>query len=279
MAQQSVNSVTLTGKLVEMESRTGLTKKNVPYIAGNVKVETSEDNIIPVSFFAQEITSKGKENSIYKSLLTVVSDFKTIQQHTREEADTVEITSANINENIFFPQPDRMIRGFQVSASFFNRNNNATPDNTFTISGEILEVIEDVENDVPTGTLTLRMLVVGYNDKPNIIDFKVEDPAGAKYMKSTFSPNMEVKVSGHIVIDETVEEIKEPVAFGEPIVRTIRKVERKLLVTSATPPIETTIPAEDKAKMLAVREADIQAKKSAANAPAQPSPAKSGFSL
>lgn len=278
MAIQSVNAVNLAGKLVEIESRTGITKAGKPYIAGNMKIETSEDSIIPVGYFAQETTNAGKENPIYKSLLTVVSEFKTIQQHTREEADTIEVSGAQITENIFFPQPDNMIRGFQIGGAFFNRNNNLEPKNEFTASGEILQVIEDVKDDVPTGTVTIRVLMVGYKNKPNIIDFKVEDEAGVKYVKSTFTENMEVKLSGEVVIDEEIEEIKEEAAFGEPIVRTIRKTERKLLVKSATAPVATSIPAEEKAQMLAVREADVASKKDQSGAVAKPK-AKSDFSL
>lgn len=279
MAKESTNIVNLTGKIVEIEHRNGVTKKGVPYLGGTVKVETSPDNIVPVSFFAQEITSKGKENPIFKSLNTVVNEFKTIQQHTREEADTVEISGARLSENIFFPQPDRMIRGFQATGAFFNRNNNATPKNEFIVSGEIVGVIEDIKDDVPTGTLTLRLLVVSYGDKANILDFKVEDPAAVKYVKSTFSDGMEVKVTGSIIVDETIEEVKEEVAFGEPIIRTTRKTERKLLITSSTAPIESSIPADEKAKMFAVREADIQTKKAEASAPASASSSKTDFSL
>jgi len=275
MAKESINKVNLTGKIVEIESRTGVTSAGKPYIGGTVKVETAEDNVIPVSFFATEKTNAGKDNPIYKSLQTVVSDFKTIQNHGRAEADIVEITGARLSENIFFPSPERMIRGFQVGGAFFNRKK-ADFKNEFTISGNIEAVIEDVKDDVPTGTLTVRMLVVGYGDQANILDFKVEDPAGVNYIKSTFTPHMEVKVNGTIIIDETLEEVKEETAFGDPIINTIRKTERKLLIDKATPPIDSTIPADERAMMLAKRESDIQKKKEdAASAPKTASAPKS----
>lgn len=268
MAKESMNKVTLSGKIVEIESREGMTKKQKPYIGGTIKVETAEDNIIPVSFFAAETTNAGKDNPIYKSLQTVITDFKTIQNDTRELADSIEISGARLSENIFFPQSDRMIRGFQVQAAFFNRKAAVSPVNEFIVSGEILDVIEDVVDDVPTGTLTVRLLVVGYNNQPNLLDFKVEDPAGVKYILSTFIVGQEVKVNGQIIIDETIDEIKEATGFGDPIVNTVRKTERKLLITSATPPADTQIPADEKMQMLAVRESGIQEKKAAADAPA-----------
>lgn len=276
MAKESVNKVTLAGKIVEIESRTGITKTNKPYIGGTLKVETEEDNVVPVSFFAAEITNAGKENPIYKSLQTVVNEYKTIQNDTREHADSVEISGARLSENIFFPQPDRMIRGFQIQGAFFNRGASISPDNEFIVSGVIEDVIEDVKDDVPTGTLTVRLLVVGYGNQANILDFKVEDPAGAKYILSTFAKGMEVKVNGSIVIDETIEEIKEETAFGDPIINTIRKTERKLLITSATPPMDSTLPADERLQMLATRESQIQDKKAGASAPQSSKPESAG---
>jgi len=278
MAKESINKYSVAGKIVEIEHRTGVTKAGKPYISGTVHVESAPDNIVPIDFFAQETTNTGKENPIMKSLQTVVEEYKTITKDTREEADIVEISGARISENIFFPQPDRKIRGFRINGAFFNRNNNASPKNEFTVSGEIVEVVEDVENDVPTGTLTVRLLVVGYKNKANIIDFKVEDPAGVKYVQSTFVPDMEVKVNGSVIIDETLEEIKEEVAFGEPIVNTSRKVSRKLVIKSATAPVSSSIPPEEKANMLAVRESEISDKKAAASASTS-APKKSDFSL
>ena len=276
MAKESMNKVTVAGKIVEIESRTGVTKTNKPYIGGTLKVETAEDNVVPVSFFAAETTNAGKENPIYKSLQTVVNDYKTIQNDTREHADSVEISGARLSENIFFPQVDRMIRGFQIQGAFFNRGANITPKNEFIISGVIEDVIEDVKDDVPTGTLTVRLLVVGYGNQANILDFKVEDPAGAKYILSTFTKGMEVKVNGSIVIDETIEEIKEETAFGDPIVNTTRRTERKLLITSATPPTDSTVPADERMQMLATRESQIQDKKAAASAPQSSKPKSAG---
>ena len=280
MAKESVNKVDLTGKIVEIESRTGTTKKGDPYLGGTIKVETGEDNVIPVSFFATEKTKTGKDNPIYKSLQTVVNEFKSIQMTSREEADSVEIGGARLSENIFFPQADRMIRGFQIQGAFFNRVNNVAPKNEFTVSGQILNVVEDIKDDVPTGTLTVRLLVVGYNNSANVLDFKVEDPAGVQYIKTTFSQGMDVKVNGEVVIDETLEEIKEEVAFGEPIVNTKRTVERKLLISSATPPVDSEITEAEKVEMLAIRESSIKEKEAAAAKPKQSSPKSAGdFSL
>jgi hypothetical protein len=266
--KESINKVTITGRVMEIESRTGVNKNGVPYIGGTIRIETSPDNIIPISFYASEKTSKGEQNRLYKSLETVVTDYKTVHEHG-DQADIVEATNVRIGENIFFPTSDRMVRGFQLNGAFFNRNNAASPKNEFIVSGEIVEVVEDIKDDVPTGTLTVRLLVIGYNDKANILDFKVEDPAGVNYIKATFSAGMEVKVTGTVIIDETIEEIKEETAFGEPIVNTIRRTERKLLITSATAPVESSIPLEERTRILAEREKLIQDKKAEAGKTAQ----------
>ena len=260
MAKESMNKVTLAGKIIEIQSRFGVSKKNQNYLAGTVSIETGEDNIIPVSFYVQEKTKENKDNPLYKSLETVVNEYKTVNSHSREEADIIEISGARLSENVFFSN-DRMIRGFQVASAFFNRKNNATPMNEFIVTGEILDIVEEVVDDVPTGTVLIRLLVVGYGNRANVLDFVVEDPAGAKYVKATFSPGLEVKVKGNIVIEETLIEKKEEAAFGDPIITTTRNINRKLVVTSVTPPIDSSITEEERVTMLSTRESEIQSKK------------------
>lgn len=280
MAEQSLNVVNITGKIVEIENRTGVTRTGADYLAGTVKVEVGPDNIIPVDFFATRLTKAGKENGIYKSLDTVVKEYKTIQQHTREHADTVRITGARLEENIFFTENGARIRNFRTTGAFFNRGGASDEvKGEFIVTGDILEIVDDIKDDEPTGTVTVRMLVIGYADRGNVLDFTIEDPAGVNYAKTTFAPGMEVKLSGRVIIDETITEVKEDTAFGDPIVRTSRTTERKLILDSATAPIDSSLPAADRNKILASREADINEKKAQAQAPKSASKSTGAFSL
>lgn len=256
--KEDLNKVIIKGKIVEIKPRTGVDSKNRNYVAGTVTVDTGDDNFIPVGFYSAEFTNDGKPNGIYKGLQTVIDEFKSINVHGREEADTVEITGARLRENFFHVAEDRMLRGFQVDSAFFNRKAEAEPGSEFITTGHILDIIEDIKDDVPTGSITVRLLVVGWNNTANVLDYTVEDPAGVAYIKSTFSAGMDVKVTGTILVKEIIETKEEEAAFGDPIVQTVRTTDRKLLITSATPPVESSLTDQDKQTMLAEREGRIQ---------------------
>lgn len=257
MAKEHTNNVKISGLISEIEQRTGVTAKGVDYISGKLMIEVSEDNIIPVSFFSTKTKKDGKPNGIYGSLQTVVNEYKSIATNTRDEADSVEITGAKVRENTFFAPDGTMIRGFQLDSAFFNRKVNVTPEATFTVVGEIVAIKDDIVNDEPTGTITLTLLIVGFGNKANLVDFKVEQPKAVAYVKDVFTQGQEVKVSGQVIIEEIITEKKEEAAFGDPIVQTSRRINRKLLVNSATPPVDSAITAEERATMLAEREAAL----------------------
>lgn len=258
MATESQQKNTISGKVVSVESRTGVNRNNMDYIGGTVSIETAQDNIIPVSFYANLKKNDGGMNGLYQSLQTVVSDYKTIATHGREDADVVEVGVPKLAENSFFVRDGQMIRGFQFSSPFFNRKADAGAKGEFNITGEIVRIVEDIKDEIPTGNLTITMLVVGYKNAANLVDFKVEGEKAVNYAKTNFSPGMEVKLTGDIINEEHIDKKTTEAAFGDPIVEEIRRVERKLLVRSATPPVDSPISEEERTTMLAERESRLQ---------------------
>jgi hypothetical protein len=281
---QNLNESTVSGKIVSIDY-TQAVINNQDALYGTVTVESGEDNFIPVGFFSYKLKKDKTENGIYKSLMTVINEYKTISKDGREAADSVEINKAQISENLFFvDQGQRLIRGFQIGSSFFNRKAVTTPQATFTITGEIFEMVEEVENDVPTGALILRLLVLGYEGRPNIIDFRVEDAKGVDYIKTVATVGQDIKINGDIVVREIVEEKKEEAAFGDPIVTSTRHTVRQLIVKSATPPATGALTDEERAIVLAKREglvieAKEKAMKKAASSNTPSKPSASNFSL
>jgi hypothetical protein len=280
---QNLNESTVSGKIVAIDYTQGqVNGKDAVY--GTVTVESGEDNFIPVGFFSYKTKRDGGENGIYKSLQTVITEYQTISKDGRDAADSVEIKKAQLAENLFFvDQGQKLIRGFQISSPFFNRKANVTPEATFTVVGEIFEMVEEIIDDVPTGALLLRLLVLGYEGRPNILDFRVEDPKGVDYIKSVASPGQEIKVSGDIIVREIVEEKKEEAAFGDPIITSTRTTVRELIVKSATPPASSSLTDEERAEVLAAREGLVVTAKEKAVAKSKSTnntkPSASNFSL
>lgn len=268
MAKESLNKIEVAGKVVSIETKTGVTKNGKEYLAGKVLVEAGTDNIIPIDFFANKIKNDGNPNPLYASLTTVVNEFKTISINGRDEADTIEINSAKVKENAFYTQDGKLVRGFSLDSAFFNRKPGAEPKADFTVTGEIVSIVEE-----PTETgmeILLRMLIIGYGNTANLIDFKVENPQAVDYVRNAFSAGQEVKLSGKVIVSEEKIEKVEEAAFGNPIVTIFTKTSRKLLVTAATPPVDSTLDAAERQTMLATREARLSEskEKSANKAPA-----------
>lgn len=276
------NKVELIGKVAEIEVREGKTKKEVPYVSGTIKIETSQDNIIPVDFFAQKVNAKGNESPLYKSLLTVAKDYKSIADVGREEASIVKIDSGEVIENIFSPDGTGIFRGFKINSNFFNRKTEE-PMNKFTIEGIFLNAREEIEKDVPTGTLIVSLLYLGYENAPHVLDFYVSNPAGVEYIKNTVSEGQLIKFAGKVIVSEEITEKTETAAFGEPIVTYSRKISRRLEVSSAGAPVDAPHSMDDIQKFLATREGNITTIKANAAAKntssAQSKPAASNFSL
>lgn len=265
MLKQDTNKIEIAGKIIEIEKRTG-TKDGVDWISGTVKVETGKDNIIPIGFYSSALTKEKKPNKIYASLQTVCDSYKTVA--AGEEADTIVIDSAQLSENIFFPSPETLIRGFQIQSSFFNRKTVVAGDEhaKFTLTGTVVSVVDEIKNDLPTGRLILKLLVVQYGDKADIFDLVIDKPEAVNYVRNTCSEMDKLKVQGDIIITEELEISEEPTAFGEPIEQVKRKTTRELIVKSATPPTPTDLTREQVDELLKKRETLTATKKAEAAA-------------
>lgn len=275
---ESFNKIELSGKVAEIISRTGLTKKNVNYVSGTIKIETAPDNIIPVEFFAQEINAKGNVSPLYKSLLTVKDEYKSIATDGRDAADTIVVETAKFTENLYSPDGEQIRRGFKINSSFFNRKKIDKSFSKFVVEGEVVAIMDEIKADVPTGSVIVELLIVDFNENAHIIPFFVDIPKSAEYVKNTFSEGDQVKVSGTILISEEDIVKVEKAAFGDDIEQHSKRTTRRLVIESASAPVASTISAEKKTTMLATREADIQAKKNEAKSKSGTKPA-GGFSL
>lgn len=279
---ESTNKVTLIGKVVEISHREAQLSDGVNYIAGKVMVDTGDDNIIPVDFFQKEKRNDGKPNGLYASTITVVEEFRTVAKDGKDEADIVEISTGQLSENSYTAANGQFYRGFSVRSAFYNRKAGASPQNQFIISGIIMNIVEEIENELPTGSLLIDLLSIGWNNRGDVLRLVVEDEKGAAYIKNSLSKGDEVKLAGEIVVTETRKEKVEEVAFGDPIVQVETRTERKLLVTSASAAKSSSIADEDLQTILAEREGRLKKAEEKAkqkNAKTQPKKERTGFSL
>jgi|GEM_PF-3324460 len=270
MAAESVNEVKIVGKLVEISHKDGVNKNGQEYIAGKVMIETEPDNIVPIDFYQNVLKKDGKTaNSVYKGIMTMINEFKTIAKDGRDAADLVEVSAGRLEENSFYGQGGSLVRGFRTSAPFFNRRADIDTENTFVNTGIVLNMVDEIKGDIPTGSLLVDLLIIGYKDRGDVLRFVIEDEKGVKYLKDSLSNEDEVKFAGKIVVGETRVEKIEEAAFGDPIVQYDTRTERKLLVTSMTPAQESNVDKAELETILAAREGRMAAAKAKAEADAK----------
>lgn len=262
MAKEHTNKVTIKGLVADIRHNEGQ-KDGVPFIAGEIMIEAGEDNIIPVGFYASEKKKDGNPNPMYASISTVVEEFKTIANSSREEADFIDVGLGKVGENAFYTKTGAFVQDFRIQAPFYNRitSGEKTPQATFTVQGEIIKVIDEVVKDVPTGNAILKMLVVGYGNRGEILNFVAKKPEAVEFLKNHFTEGEEVLVAGDIVVEEKIETKEEPTAFGDPIVEEFRTVKKQLVLTQGGNPVPSTLEDSERVSILSQREEYIQKNK------------------
>ena len=259
MATESLNKVSIIGKLVDKESTSGTNKNGQEYISGRFKVDTGADNIVQVEFYQNKLKKDGTSNSVYNGIMTALG-FKSVADYTAEDADFLAISAGKVEENSYFSKDGKLLRGFRVTAPFFSqaKAGGKNEENSFVISGTVVAITPDLNEDTGVMRYLLDILVVGYGDRGSVLQLVVEGEKAIEYVKTNLDVRDEVKFSGKIVYVEKVEEKKEEVAFGSPIIETTTKIERKLLVTSMTNPQASTLSESEIETILAEREGRLK---------------------
>src|SRR5690625_3543506 len=147
--RQAENFVLIEGTLVEnrLEERVVNGREA---IAGELDIETKENEVHTVSFFSFKEKNDGTENGIYTSLVTVMNDYKSIASYGREEADRVRVTGGNIRLNEYYGQ-DGKLRSFpQIQSNFVNRlraDEEFNPRAEFDVEVVVRSVTDEYKND------------------------------------------------------------------------------------------------------------------------------------
>lgn len=248
------------------------------YIAGDLLVQVSEDNIVAVNFFSFDKKKDGNPNKIFQSLNTVKDSYKSIAKHGIEEADRVSITGGRVESNEFYGQNGQLISTFRVRSNFVNRvSRELEPTAEFQMEGYIQGMTEEIlNNDEVTGRFVLNLIVPMYGGRISLLNMFLENPAGINYVQENYEVGDTVKVAGIIRNRVQVVTKAEEMEFGGDIVETRERVYRELIVERGSASYDTD-EAFDPAlikQALVQREVDLKALKDKAT---QASVGKGGF--
>lgn len=293
MLRQAINDIYIEGILAENELKTitySKDGKEVEAISGRIIVKVTQpingvekELMIPINYFQNKYKKDGNINSAWKSLETVMNTFVSIAASNEDEADRVQISHAEIDMNEYYPTPDKLSSFPRIKASFVNRiskercHSKAEGDIEFCL----VEKIDEVINDIPTGRIKIKGVVPGYNGRVNVVPFIASSAGAVDYISNHCTEGDTCKARVKLDFSSATIEIKEELEFGEPVIKQRTVNVSDIILSGIYPAVdpEMAFDAADVHQGLAERKARLEVQKAKDMAKTQkastPSPSKS----
>ena len=246
------NKVNIVGLLSEnnVEQRE---KDGRKYVTGNIKIQITPENVIPINVFAFENTKAGTKNPAYTQIMSVCDKGISLAACGGDvtKATKVRANTCRFEENMFASRFNgNIISSTRVTGSFFTLGASEDPKAVFTCGINIRSIKEEVNSD---GEETGRLLVEGAIEQYNrwdILTFIAESQQAVDYIRANWEKGDTVSISGRIAgktITQTITSDNEG-GFGEPEeeTRTYHRIE--YVITSGGEPKEDEF-AYDKDKV------------------------------
>lgn len=239
----SDNIVTITGPIVSIKSREGVTKAGKPYLSADVVVRVhqqylgiDETSDIKVSFFATKFTNAGQSSQSYEQILELLNK-KTIIKDGIGGADRVCLTRASINENSYVGR-NGLVSSWDLSGRFVNNPTKVEDAAVFSVDFVVLNKRHEIDADgEETGRLVIQAGIVGRNDTLSVVDIFVDDPNNASQIDSEYEEGDTVNGWGRIrVVTKEQKRKVSTSSWGEdaPGSVTTRTI-RELVLTGCNP--------------------------------------------
>lgn len=163
------NDIEVVGRLKSHTLKEVVTAKGNEAVMGRVVIEVIDgDNInnIQLSSYAGKINRKGEVSKLFKSLLTVATEYKTIDVDGYDEADMVSVTG-NITINDY-KRDDVLVTTNQNRSLFFNRltDKNVEQHAIAKVDVVVENFIDELDAEgIPTGNFKVKGMTAGYGSK------------------------------------------------------------------------------------------------------------------
>lgn len=246
--KKMINKAHVEGRVSESTLEVKVSKKGITYIGGKLEVATDEAglNIVTVDFpYVAERFNSGVENKTYGVLKSIIENGKTIMAHGAEQATMVRL-DPSIDLNEWYKDEngvDTLVSTKKLSGGFAHVVNAINADEAARNKFECDMVITGtvmLEGDEEKGTQD-KLIVKGctFNFRNDIlpVEFSVVNPNGIKYFENldaTPSTPVFTKVWGKIVNETIVTTTTEESAFGEPVVKEVKRNKRDWLITGTS---------------------------------------------
>lgn len=238
--RQAENRIFIEGLLSEVN----IEEKDIkgkPAITGNVVIKTSATEEHEVNVFSYKYKKDGTENGIYKGLVTVMNEYKSMAEVGKEEADRVRITTGQLGLNEYFGQDGQLKSYPKISSSFINRlkpSEELNPKAEFEVEIFVQSVVPEIKNDEETGRVIIKAYIVEYGGKIFPFSFIVENEEAIPFVEANYESGKTVWIAGDIINKVEKKVVKKETAFGKDKEREVTNTTREYVVTGGDMPFD-----------------------------------------
>lgn len=249
MRQKNINKEHIEGYLYEHNLQLK-EKDGNKYIRGTIDIATDEAclNVVQVNYIKiNEFTKAGKPDTRFAALKSIIDSNNTVVTAGKENATKVKIdTSLGVND--FYTNrngEETLVSAKRNEGGFINIVNSLGPEdnrNTFEfdmiINGTRM-VEADPEANIPEDYLIVKGAVFNWNNAILPVELVVKNKGGIDYFEkldaSPKNPSY-TKVWGKIINETIVKTETTEAAFGDPMVREIKRNVKQWVITGTSRP-------------------------------------------
>lgn len=240
--EQTVNNVNVVGILVKNSLDIKVNNDGKEYVGGNLILRTVDGSEHQIDYYANKFTKEGKESSLYKGLVTIYEEAKSLENvETPSEADVIRIGGAEFSVNDFkAPKDGTLQTSLKIRAKFANRlsekEKEITPRvATFEISGVLTKMEDEIFKGNPTGDGVVVVDVIGYNSTVIPVKCKISKDKKDGFVGAGFYVGGTAKLSGEVINTTVNDTITESQAFGEDLVKTVSFTKKYIDIRGGSP--------------------------------------------
>lgn len=239
--KEALNEVFIEGvlkeKSLELTTITDAQGKKSEVIRGELVISDKENSEHRVRVFANKVTKEGKENSVYKGLVTVMGEYVSVAEalkagQTADAAEKVRITKGKLGLNEYYT-PNGELRSFPVvNTNFVNRVKDGTynPKAEFSLEIYFESIAPEMKEGEETGRLIIKAIVPVYGGEVIPLTLIVADEDAVNYIQTNYEKGRTGKVWGELVntveVTKTIEK-----GFGKAKEKIVTKILNELVVT------------------------------------------------
>ena len=251
--RQAKNEVFVEGILLEKEVHEGISKDSTPFVRAEIKIlvnqvigETLIPVIVPVKFFANKFKKDSQDISkLYTGILAINEMQSVADTGDEKTADCVRVDggsknfrNGNMSENVYVPAgSDKEFSTVDINGTSVRKidRTRVNPITKFSAEIVVYNIKEEVIDGEPTGAIIVTGALVRYQNRLDLIQFKVNRQAAINHITNHWERGKTVLAEGYLHFrNEASVSKKEETGFGEAIEIPTTRFIKELIITSGS---------------------------------------------